>query len=227
MSEGRSAPESATVNKVGKQRPLLVAVALLLVTLLVLHGPAALESLQANFISIESVRLSVTSPAIEADHHCRLLHAHGRAFYLQGRYEEAIAELERAAACNDYQWAWFDLGRAEYAVGRTDEAAVSWREAGAFGYAVALAQRAAAVGDDEASFVAWKVAALIDPAAPGPYLQIGRWLQTAGCPRQARALYQHLVDLDLDSETTAVAQSSYNALVDIASTPTSRCPEWR
>jgi tetratricopeptide (TPR) repeat protein len=203
-----------------------MAITLLLVLLVVLYGPAALESLRANVISIKSVRLAVNSPAIETDNRCHLLHVHGRAYYLQGQYDEAIAELERAAACNDYQWAWFDLGRAQYAAGQMNEAAESWRQADAFGYAEALAQYTMAAGDGETSFAAWKVAAAIDPNAVRPFVEMGKYLRTAGCLAEAYAVYEHLVTLEVSGELAAQTQTALNELAGAETDASLSCPVW-
>jgi Flp pilus assembly protein TadD len=226
MSEGRSAPVGALFNKAGKQRPLLMAVAFLCLLLLLLYGPAALESFQANLISIQTVRLAVTSPPVEADNRCHALHVHGRAAYLQGQYEEARAELERAVACNDYQWAWFDLGRAQYALGRLDEATVSWREAGAAGYAEVMAQQAAANGDSEAAFAAWKMAAMIDPSSARPFVEMGKYLRAAGCFTEARTVYEHLATLDVSNDTAEQTESALNQLAEAQTDPALTCPAW-
>lgn len=226
MSEGRSAPVGVMFDSVGRQRPLVVAIVLLVVAAAVWHGPAALESLRANVISIESMKMSVNSPAIEDDDRCQLLHVHGRAYYLQGQYDEAIEELGRAAACNDYQWAWFDLGRAQYAAGRPEEASASWREAGAFGYAEALAQYAAEAGDGETSFGAWKIAAMIDPTAVRPHLEMGKYLRTAGCLAEAYVVYVYLATLEVSDEVARQTQAALNELAGAQTDPSLSCPVW-
>lgn len=214
----------------GRIWPLVVVGGVLV--LLVLRGPALWDSWRANMISIGSLRSDGRTPsprergmAAESGQ-CATLHARGRAYLVEGRYEEAVAELERAVVCSDDSWAWFDLGRAQYGAGRLEETAVSWRKAGAFGYAEVLAYQAAVAGDSETSFSAWKLAVAIDPMMPRPYLQIGSFLQAMGCPAEARSLFEHLADLGLDAETTSIAEYSANELAGLESDVAVECPEW-
>ncbi|HUM67770.1 MAG TPA: tetratricopeptide repeat protein, partial [Chloroflexota bacterium] len=116
---------------------------------------------------------------------------------LRGDFEAALRYLQTGVTCDDDRWAWFDLGRAQYALGQDDAAAQSWQKANAYGYAARLATQAGQDGDVVKAQRGWQTAVQIDPQNGQAYVQLGRLVQESN-PVQAQQYYEQALAVNAD-----------------------------
>ncbi len=135
--------------------------------------------------------------ALTAWGECQQAHQTGRALLLDGDFEMALPYLHTAVTCDADRWTWFDLGRAQYALGQDEAAAQSWQKADAYGYAARLATHAGQREDWAEAQRAWETAVLIDPQQGQAYVQLGRLLQEND-PAQAQQFYEQAVAVNAD-----------------------------
>ncbi len=128
---------------------------------------------------------------------CQQAHQTGRALLLADDYEAALPYLQTAVTCDDDRWAWFDLGRAQYASGQDAGAAQSWQKANAYGYAARLATHAGQAEDVVEAQRAWETAVQIDPQNGQAYVQLGRLLQ-GNDPAQAQQFFEQAIAINPD-----------------------------
>lgn len=128
---------------------------------------------------------------------CERAHQTGRALLLDGAYEAALLHLETAVTCDHDRWVWFDLGRAQYALGQDEAAAQSWQQADAYGYAARLATHAGQREDWAEAQRAWQTAVQIDPHNGQAYVQLGRLLQ-GNDPAQAQQFFEQAIAINPD-----------------------------
>ncbi len=140
---------------------------------------------------------SMTTTTFTAWGTCQQAHQAGRALLLDGEYEAALPYLQTAVTCDDDRWAWFDLGRAQYALGQDEAAAESWQQANAYGYAARLATHAGQVEDVVEAQRAWETAVQVDPQQGQAYVQLGRLLQEND-PAQAQHYYEQAITVNAD-----------------------------
>lgn len=135
---------------------------------------------------------SVAAAPLTAWGECQQAHQSGRALLLDGNYEMALPHLHTAVTCDTSRWAWFDLGRAQYALGQDGAAAASWQKANAYGYAARLATQAGQREEWAEVQRGWQTAVQIDPQNGQAYVQLGRLWQTDD-PTQAQQFYEQAI----------------------------------
>ncbi|MBX3057475.1 MAG: tetratricopeptide repeat protein [Anaerolineae bacterium] len=140
---------------------------------------------------------AVTAAPLTAWGECERAHQTGRALLLNENYDAALPYLHTAVTCDDDRWAWFDLGRAQYALGQDEAAAQSWQKANAYGYVARLGATAGQNGDVAEAQRAWQTAVQIDPQQGQAYVQLGRLLQESD-PEQARQFYEQALAVNAD-----------------------------
>lgn len=140
---------------------------------------------------------SVTAAPLTAWGECQQAHQTGRALLLAGSYDAALPYLHTAVTCDHDRWAWFDLGRTQYALGQDAAAAASWQKANAYGYAARLATNAGQREDWAEAQRGWETAVQIDPQQGQAYVQLGRLLQESD-PAQAQQFYEQALAVNAD-----------------------------
>lgn len=140
---------------------------------------------------------AVTAAPLTAWGECERAHQTGRALLLNGNYDAALPYLHTAVTCDASRWAWFDLGRAQYALGQDAAAAASWQKADAYGYAARLATNAGQREDWAEAQRGWETAVQIDPQQGQAYVQLGRLLQESD-PAEAQQLYEQALAVNAE-----------------------------
>jgi tetratricopeptide (TPR) repeat protein len=127
---------------------------------------------------------------------CRLAHTTGRFYLVRQQYERALPYLEQGVGCETGQaadrWAWFDLARAELALGDLPAAARSLANADGYDYVAGLARQAAAEQDRARQIELWHLAIQVDPGQQVAYLRLAA-LYGESEPDRAEALFQQAI----------------------------------
>lgn len=124
--------------------------------------------------------------------YCRISHSYGRRLLLQAAYQDALPALQAGTGCDWHRWAWFDLGRAQWALGQAEAASTSWQEADAYAYVARLATQATATA---VAADYWQLAQQVEPTNAEPLVRLGDLALTSD-PAQAAALYQQATAVD-------------------------------
>jgi tetratricopeptide (TPR) repeat protein len=140
---------------------------------------------------------------------CRQAHITGRNLLLQGQYNAALPLLQEGVTCTDNPWAWFDLGRTQYALGNLDGAAESWQHTPeGYHQAVRLAQAAVQEGDRQTILAAWQFAAQVNPAEQSPYIQLAR-LAAESEPEQIEPLLRQAIEANPNAPAAYIELGRY------------------
>lgn len=178
------------------------------VLLLVWRGPVLADGVLLNLTTAVSGTAVPSLAPLTTRGVCQQAHQTGRALLLQGQAAAAMPYLQTAVTCDTNRWAWFDLGRAQYALGQDEAAAESWQEADAYGYAARLAADARSRDDRAAMQLAWETAVQIDPQNGQAYVQLGNLVQEAD-PERAKAYYEQAIAADPDFAQAYFALGNY------------------
>lgn len=195
---------------VGPGRPALLA-AIPLLLLLVLGGAFLIDLTALNLANIRTMKAAglQIETRLTAWGNCRQAHITGRNLLIQGQYEAALPLLQEGAACTDNPWAWYDLGRTQYALGDLDAAAESWQHTPeGYHQAVRLAQIAAEEGDHQTILGAWQFASEVNPAEQGPYIQLAR-LAAESEPEQVEPLLGRAIEANPNAPAAFIELGRY------------------
>lgn len=157
------------------------------------RGLTLADGVLVNLTNVAQPAVDWSSYSQTETGHCRLSHSYGRRLLLQAAYAEAVPVLQAGVDCQPHRWAWFDLGRAQWALGQPEAASHSWQQADAYDYVARLARQQ--TDDTAVAQQYWHLAAQIEPNNAQPLVELGHLLLATDLA-QAQTYYQQATAVD-------------------------------